>query len=254
MNYGLYLSASGAKAQMERQDVITNNIANAHTTGFKRDLVVMQSRLNAAYEDPTMSAYRLPVFKDQGGGVKAVGDGIDLTQSTFDETKSPSDFALNGRGFFTVAGDNGETLLTRDGRFMVDQNGRLLTVAAGNRPVLNSVGEPVTVDPNLPLAVASDGSISQDGQPTGVKLGLMDVADLRQIVKLGGNLMRTTGQLAPVTPNTQVLQGKLEDSGVEPMVEIVNMLSGQRAFDANTRMISYQDTTMSQLNTVGRVA
>jgi len=256
MNYGLYLSAMGARAQMNRQAVISNNLANSATTGFKRDLMVMQSRLNAAYEDPKMFPYRLPVVKDQGGGVLPMGDGIDLSQSELENSSNATDVALNGKGFFTVAGDNGEKLLTRNGRFLIDQTGKLVT-AGGNRAVLDSTGQPITLNPSLPLVIGNDGMISQGaggGQETGVKLGLADVADSRQLTKLGGNVMRAPGDLAQVPAETQVMQYKLEASGVEPMVEIINMMEGQRAFEANTRMMSYQDTTLSQLNTVGRVA
>jgi len=253
MNYGLYLSAMGARTQMERQAVISNNLANSNTTGFKRDLMAMQSRLNAAYEDPKMFPYRLPVVKDQGGGVLPVGDGIDLSQSELENSANPTDLALNGKGFFTVAGDNGEKLLTRDGHFLIDQSGKLVT-ASGNRAVLDNTGQPITLNPGLPVVFGIDGMISQGGAETGVKLGLADVADSRQLIKRGGNVMRAQGDLAQVPAETQVMQYKLETSGVEPMVEIVNMMEGQRAFEANTRMMSYQDTTLSQLNTVGRVA
>ena len=254
MNYGLYISASGAKAQMDRQAVITNNIANAHTSGFKRDLVNIQERRNAGLEDPTMRAYLPPDFKNASGGVVAVGEGIDLTPSSFKDTANPRDFALNGKGFFTVQGANGETLLTRDGRFMIDQSGTLRTVTSGNLAVLDNTGKPVVVNPSLPVNVANDGTIAQAGNPLDGKLGVMNVPDPRQLVKIGGNMLKNNGPLTAAPAETQVLQGKLEDSGVDPMLEIVNMIDGQRAFEANTKMMTFQDTLMSELNTVGRVA
>jgi flagellar basal-body rod protein FlgF len=253
MNYGLYLAASGAKAQMDRMDVISNNLANARTTGFKRDLVNMQARRNAALEDPRMAAYRMPVLRDQGGGVLAMGAGIDMTQGTFESSSNATDVALNGKGFFTVKGENDERLLTRDGRFVIDPNGRLVT-AAGSRPVLDSSGEEITLTSGLPVAVGADGQISQGDGETGVKLGLVDVADTRQLEKLGGNVMRARGEVTEVSAATQVMQYKLEASGVDEMVEIVNMMQGQRAFEANARMMTFQDQTMGQLATVGRVA
>jgi len=254
MNYGLYLSAAGAKAQLDRQAVITNNLANANTSGFKRDLVVMQSRMNAAYEDPRMAAYRLPIVKDIGGGVDAMGDGIDLSQSTIEETGNPTDLAISGRGFFMVQGENGEQLLTRDGRFMLDQDGHVLTVAAGNRPVLSKDGSPLVVDPNQKLRIDPDGTVWEGGQITDKKLALTDVSDPRYLVKVGGNLLKNNGTLKPVSVDTKMLQYKLENSGVDPMQEIITMMEGQRAFEANTKMMQFQDTTLSQLNTVGRVA
>jgi flagellar basal-body rod protein FlgF len=253
MNYGLYLSASGAKAQMDRLDVIANNLANVRTTGFKRDLVNMQARRNAGLEDPRMAMYSLPVLKDQGGGMLATGGGIDVTQGVFEDSSNATDLALNGRGFFTVAGDNGERLLTRDGRFLVDAGGHLVT-AVGNRAVLDSSGEAITVAPGLPVAVDADGQVSQGDGQTGAKLGLVDVADSRQLVKLGGNVMRARGEVTQVPADTKVMPYKLESSGVDEMAELVNLMEGQRAFEANARMMTFQDQAMGQLATVGRVA
>jgi flagellar basal-body rod protein FlgF len=253
MNYGLYLSASGAKAQMDRLDVIANNLANVRTTGFKRDLVNMQARRNAALEDPRMAMYSLPVLRDQGGGVLALGGGVNLTQGVFEDSSNSTDLALSGKGFFTVGGDNGERLLTRDGRFLVDVAGHLVTVV-GNRPVLDSSGEAITVTAGLPVAVGTDGQVSQGEGGTGVKLGLVDVADSRHLVKLGGNVMRALGDVTEVPVDTQVMQFKLEGSGVDEMAELINMMEGQRAFEANARMMTFQDQAMGQLATVGRVA
>src|SRR4051794_8448516 len=124
MLYGLYLSASGLQAQEIRQSVITNNLANANTTGFKRDLATVLARPNPAYEDPTLSQYRHSLLGKQGGGVFVQGGGVDLTQSSLLQTGKPTDLALEGRGFFTLKGDKeGETALTRDGRFLIDSNG-----------------------------------------------------------------------------------------------------------------------------------
>jgi flagellar basal body rod protein FlgG len=253
MNYGLYLSAAGAQAQMDRLAVVTNNLANSQTTGFKRDLVAMQARMNASYEDPRMAAYRLPVTQDQGGGVFSTNGGIDLSQGTIKDSGNPLDLALNGRGFFTVQGDNGKTLLTRDGHFDLDQEGNLLS---SGRPVLDKDGNPITLSSNGDVTIGKNGDISQGGSDTGISLGIVNVADSRQLIKLGGNRLRTAEGvgLTQAPADTQVMQYKLEESGVNEMAEIVNMIEGQRAFDANTKMISYQDQTMSLVNTVGRIA
>jgi flagellar basal-body rod protein FlgF len=98
--------------------------------------------------------------------------------------------------------------------------------------------------------------MTQGNAGSPVKLGVVDVTDARHIMKLGHDVMTVTGPdaLVPASPDTRVLQGQLEASAVDPMVEMVNMLEGQRAFEANARMISYQDSTMAQLNMVGRVA
>jgi len=256
MDYGLYVSAAGMKAQLARQDVVANNLANAQTTGFKRDLTLMQSRANAVNEDPTMFQYRAPVLEDMGGGMYASGAGIDLSQSLLESTGNQTDLALDGKGFFTVQGDNGQKLLTRDGRFLLDNQGNLVT-ATGGRKVLDANGQPITLNPDLPVVVGSDGMVTQDDAGgSGVQLGLANVSDSRKLVKLGGNVMAASNSddLANAPSETKVLQGHLEASGTDPVVELVNMMEGQRAFDANAKMISYQDTTLSQVNTIGRVA
>ncbi len=257
MNYGLYISAAGLRAQDARQSVIANNIANANTAGFKRDLVMMRSRANAVDEDPAMARYRLPVLENQGGGVNAVGGGIDLTQGHFNSTGNPTDLALDGKGFFTIQGADGQKLLTRDGSFQLNQDGRLVT-ANGGYAVLNDGGSPIVLDPKMGITVGSQGEIMQRDSLAGggAKLGIVNVSDPRQIIKLGRNLMtvRNPDALTAVPPQTVVLQGHLEDSDVDPTTEMVNMISGMRAFEANAKMISYADTAMSELNTVGRVA
>ena len=258
MNYGLYVSAGGMRAQEARQAVVTNNLANSKTVGFKRDLAMIQARANAAYEDPRMRGYRMPPFSDQGGGVTLQSGGIDLTQGMLETSRSATDVALQGRGFFTVGGKGSEThggkLLTRDGRFLKAADGSLVT-ADGGRPVLDDAGQPIVLNPNLGVTIDENGVIRQ-GEGAGVKLGVVDVKDPRKIVKLGQNLL-TTSEAADVVEaksDTQVLQYHTEASSVDPTAEIVNIMEGMRAFEANARMISYTDQTMSQLNTVGRVA
>ncbi len=142
---GLYISAAGLQAQDMRQAVIANNLANAQTNGFKRDLVSMQARLQAPREDVQMMKYLVPTFGNQGGGVNAMGVGMDLAQAPLVETTNQTDVAIEGRGFFTVKGDKeGEKSLTRDGQFLINTDGALVT-ANGGRPVLSSEGQPIVL-------------------------------------------------------------------------------------------------------------
>lgn len=260
MIYGLYLSAAGLQAQQARQNVLSNNLANAQTAGFKRDLATMQARANAVDEDPRMSRYRLPILQDQGGGVFASrGQGIDLTPASLESTGNPTDLALDGRGFFTVQGDlPGQKLLTRDGRFLLNSEGTLITANAG-RPVLNADGEPIQLNPTLPITIDARGRISQGdaapGGANGMQLGVVDVPDPRRLLKLGANLLTVDrpAALAEIPPATTIRQGSLENSGVEPITEMIHMMEGQRAFEANARLITFQDQTLQQLNQVGRI-
>lgn len=252
MLYGLYLSASGLKAQETKQAVISNNLANAQTPGFKRDLAVMRSRLNEAKENPAMGAYRDGLMSEEGGGVLVDGTYMDMSQGSVKTTGSANDLALDGRGFFTVSGPNGQRLLTRDGSFL-QQNGSLVT--KDGAVVLGADGQPIKLKAGVPIKVEEDGTILQDNNAVG-KVGIVDVKDSRDLVKVGGNLMTTdkADAITAAPAETVVRQGSLEQSGVDPMAEIVAMMEGQRVFDANAKMISYQDTTLQEINTIGRVA
>jgi flagellar basal-body rod protein FlgF len=253
--YGLYLSAAGLQAQERKQEVITNNLANANVNGFKRDLAVVRARANATYEDPTMRQYRVPVLENQGGGVLLQGGGVDLSQAPLQKSSNPKDLALDGRGFFVLKGDaDNKPILTRDGSFVINKDG-FLVQGSSNRPVISTNGEPIALNSALPFTVDEAGKVSQ-GEAASVQLKLVDVTDPRHLVKLGENVMTVDDEKAikPASPTTMVRQGSLELSGVNPMIEMVNMMAGQRVFDANAKLISLQDTTLQQLNTIGRLA
>lgn len=253
MLYGLYLSAGGLRAQELRQSVQSNNLANAGTYGFKRDLVAFQTRMNAVDEDPAMAAFRTQPYANISGGVMGVSGGIDLSQGGLQRTSNPADLALSGPGFFRVQGDNGQTLLTRNGQFILDSEGNLLTFN-DHRPVLSDAGTPVKLNPSLPFTVSKNGAISQ-GEGQGVQLGVTDVKDPRQLEKVGNNYLTADSKnLVAKQVTTSVLQNTLENSGVDPIVEMVNMMQGQRAFDANAKLIQMQDQTLQQINAMGRVA
>ncbi len=264
MDYGLYLSAAGMKSQLVRQDVIANNLANSQTNGFKRDLTMMRSRANPVFEDSGLAGLREPVLENQGGGVFINNGGIDLSQGLLEKTGNTTDLALDGKGFFTVQGENGQKLLTRDGQFLMASDGTLVT-ANGGRKVLDASGQPITLDTELPVQIGSDGAISQGGPSAaggtgggaaGVQLGIVDVSDPRKLMKLGANVLSVTSPdaLAAAPAGTRVRQGSLESSGTDPFSEMVNMMEGIRAFEANTKMISYQDTTLQEINTIGKIA
>ena len=202
-----------------------------------------------------MAGYAIASLRKQSGGVSLISGGVDLSQAPLKATANETDVALDGRGFFEVKGDKaGEKLLTRDGRFLIDHDGGLVSASSG-RAVLGSDGQPIVLNPNLPVQIETDGTISQ-GENGGVKLGMTDVSSATDLVKLGENLMKASSPAAlkDVPASTQVRQYHVELSGVDPIVEMVNMMENQRAFEANAKMISYQDTTLSELNTIGKVA
>jgi len=253
MTNGLYISAMGLQVQQYRQSVIANNLANSHTAGFKRAIANVQARANAALEDPRMAQYAQdPVYGQVNGGVWAQPTAFDWSQGTLKTSPGNTDLALDGEGFFTLQNAQGEKLLTRDGQFKIGLNGELHT--GHDLKVLDTGGSPITLNPALPVAVKGNGEITQAGQ-TVAKLGVVNVKETQSLEPVGQNTLRVRdGFLAAPAADTIVRQGYVEQSGVDPMTEIINMLEGQRAFDANAKMINMQDQMMSQLNTVGRVA
>ncbi len=253
MMYGLYLSTAGLQAEDYRQSVFANNLANSQTVGFKRDLAMIMSRQAAPYEDPAMAGYRVPVLSQQGGGVLAMPSRMDMTQGTLQSSSNKLDLALQGPGFFLVQGPDGKPALTRDGRFLINKD-QQLTMQNGTK-VLDDGGSPITLNPNIDITIQPDGQILQDGAKV-AQLGIRNVSDSSMLQKLGGNLITARPGIDLQTTHTDAIvkQGATEASGTDPIVEMVNMMEGQRVFEANAKMITYQDTILQEVNMMGRLA
>ncbi len=239
----MYISAEGAQVQAQRLQTIANNLANVETPGFKRDVAMFQSRFAEAIQQRLDYPGSRSV-NDLGGGVKIIDSATDFSTSTLRNTNIPTDFAVSGDGFFQVRGRDGDVLLTRAGNFMFDVNGRLLT--QDGLPVLDDGGGEITIDPSLPWDVYAGGRIVQDGAET--NLGLVRPQSLGDLVKVGGTMFRP---LAPATPvaadERDIRQGYLEQSGARPTQEMMAMIETTRAFEANTRLIQYQDGMLGGL-------
>lgn len=251
MIYGLYLSASGIMSNSYRQDVIANNLANSETTGFKRDETAFRERLTAAKESRKTGDWSDSVYEGLGGGLLAMPNHIDFSSGALTATGAPSDVAIQGKGFFAVKqGD--KTLLTRDGRFSVNQKGNL--VLQGGEEVLDNAGAPVHAGSDGPLAINSDGQITQNGRPLG-RLGVYNVENPASLTKVGGNLFATT-QNDPMRPAEATLHsGYVEQSNVEPTSEMADLMDTQRQIEANANMIRTQDSTLQRLvNDVGKIS
>ncbi len=244
MPYGLYISAEGAQAQQRRLEVIANNLANIETAGFKRDVPTFQARFAEAIQqgvDRAGSKSR----NDLGGGVKMNGVDTDYSSGSLRLTKIPTDFAINGDGFFQVRGHDGGVYLTRAGNFTLDPQGRL-TTQSGGLPVLDESGGEIVIDGTRPWEIHAGGQIVQDGAATAV--GLVQPRSLGDLVKSGDNLFRPLAPTAPVSEaNRDVRQGYLEQSGVNSTREMMAMIETSRAFEANTRLIQHQDSMISGL-------
>ncbi|HYO23949.1 MAG TPA: flagellar hook basal-body protein [Lacipirellulaceae bacterium] len=243
MPYGMYISAEGAQVQAQRLQVIANNLANVETPGFKRDVATFQARFAEAIQQ----GCDYPGSRgenDLGGGVKVIDTATDFSSSTLRDTGVETDFAVNGDGFFQVRGKDGQAYLTRAGNFTLDAGGRLLT--QDGLEVLDDGGGPITLDSETPWELHPGGRIVQDGAATA--LGLVRPQSLGDLVKVGGTMFRS---LAPVTQTPaeerDIRQGYLEQSGASPTKEMMAMIETTRAFEANTKIIQYQDSMIGGL-------
>jgi flagellar basal body rod protein FlgG len=252
MIYGLYLSATGVLTNSFRQDVIANNLANAETVGFKRDLALFHERLTESQERRLPPGYSDPMLEMLGGGVLASPMQIDRAQGELEPTGNTLDVAIQGDGYFKVS-RNGETRLTRDGRFALDTNGQMVMADGSGYRVLDPAGNPIYLDPRLPTTVGEEGVIGQRGAAV-AQIGLFDVPDPTLIAKEGDNLLSY-----PDIKKARAIQGTLrsefvERANVDPALELTQLMEAQRQLEANANMIRYQDQTLSRLvNEVGKI-
>lgn len=263
---GLYTAYTGMIEEQRRMDVMTNNLANSNTTGYKKEGTVNQSfddQLAIKIKDTSeiLPARRLG---DVNLGVKVGETYRDYSQGSFYVTDNTYDVALDGNGFFAIEfrSKNGQTSIkyTRDGNFTVDRNGYLMTkdgdyVLNANGAANSAGGQAnyVRVDPNQNVRIEADGTVYQDDNPVG-RIGVVDFADYNYLEKYGENLydVAAGGQL--IASNARVEQGCLEMSNVNIVSEMVSMITITRAYEANQKIITTIDDTLDKaVNTVGQV-
>ena len=258
MNYGLYLSASGVLTNMHRQDVIANNLANANTVGFKRDLAAFSQRLAETQEDNVDFDLANELLDRLGGGVLVAPSATDFRDGGLTESGNDLDLAISGRGFFTVRVDGPEgsvTRLSRDGRFTLNNDGELVTTI-GRHHVLDTEGQAIRIDRTQPVMIDETGVIRQNDQVAG-QIALGDVADHKQIRHLGHGLYGAAADAITTSPRPsgRINQGWLEQANVDPVREMVAMIESTRAINSNATLIQYHDAVMDKaVNTLGRVA
>lgn len=263
MIYGLYLSASGVLTNSYRQDVIANNIANAETVGFKRDLALFQERLTEAQDrrfrggPPGMPSGRTnDLLEALGGGLFVSPTKIDTKQGDFESTGNVLDVAIQGdNDYLMVQGQDGNPHLTRAGSLMVDEGGRLILSHSGEQ-VLDDKRKPIVIDGKLTsqTQIGKDGQILQAGNPA-AKIGVFSVTDPSQLTKRHGMLMdHPEIQTLRASKSPSVHSGMVERANVDPTTELAALMDAQRQLEANANMIRYQDQTLGKLvNEVGKI-
>lgn len=249
MVYGLWHSAAGLQAQQYRQAVITNNLANASTPGFKSDRIAFQERLSAA-RGGGQHAPGHATLDGLTGGVFVTPAYTDFSPSSINPSPNSLDVAISGDGFLAVQSPEGPRY-TRDGRFHRTNDGALIHGASGGA-VLDTGGNPIVLDSNAAVKIDRRGRLSQNGEVV-AQLELVDFADRGQLVKEGKNLF-SGDKARRIDAQGQIRQFATESSGVEPMSALVEMIAAARAYEVNASMITMQNETLGlAVNEVGRI-
>jgi flagellar basal-body rod protein FlgF len=219
-------------ADMERQDVTANNLANVDTPGFKRDIA-----LHRAFADE-LAMLGLPCAGSPMGS-RLARSVVDATQGDIVQTEAPLDLALDGEGFFLTEGPRGQ-FLTRNGRFTRSRDGELVT-HAGLR-VLGEKG-PLKL-PAGPVQVAESGNVYVGAQLVD-RLRIVLPSGTSEMAKVGDSLM--AAGTAPAGGKVRVRQGCYERSNVTAIAELSSMMLGLRRFEASQKALTAQDASLEQL-------
>ncbi len=242
----LYTAANGMLLQQKKMDILTNNIANVETTGFKKDGMVTGSFANMLIS--RINANGATAIGTMTLGANVAEQYTDYTQGSLDQTDRMLDFALTGDGYFAVTTQNG-TMYTRDGNFTVSADGYLVT-NDGNY-VQNTAGNKIYVGSGT-VSVDASGNLSVNGAAAGT-LKIVAFADNTLMQKAGNNLYTTT-QTPVAAAGTTLKQGYLEASNVDMAEQIVNMMSINRTYEVNQRIVKMIDETLNKtVNEVGKV-
>lgn len=252
MVYGIYMSAAGLQTNQYRMEVLANNLANTDTPGFKHDLAVVRERLVASRERMAGLDAGDQALDGMTGGSLVAPTVTSFEQGPIEMTDRPLDVAINGEGFFRVETPQGERY-TRDGRFLINADGGLVT-AAGFHPVLNANGTPIVLPPEAASAARIDGGGVVRAKDTSYgRLGVVGFDDQTLLRKTGGNLVESLGATShDVTADLR--SGALEKSTVDPTRAMVTMIEVSRAYELNSTMVGLADATLGRaVNDIGRI-
>ncbi len=253
----LWIAKTGLDAQQTQMDVISNNLANVSTSGFKRARAVFEDLLYQTVRQPgaqSSEQTQLPSGLQIGTGVKPVATERIFTQGNLQQTGNSKDVAIQGNGFFQVLMPDGSTSYTRDGSFQSDANGQMVTASG------YAVQPAITIPADTQsLTIARDGTVSvvQAGSVTPVTIGTLQLATFINpagLQSLGENLYGETSASGTPSSNTPgsngaglLNQGYVETSNVNVVEELVNMIQTQRAYEINSKAIQTSDEMLQRL-------
>jgi flagellar basal-body rod protein FlgG len=237
MNSGMYSAISGNIAAMDKLDVISNNLANINTPGFKKDKMTFEVVLSGAGAQPAV-----PMGKTADPIIQKENIYTDFSAGPVKESGNTFDLAIDGSGFFTVSTPNG-VAYTRQGNFHLTADGTLVTT--DGYPVMGQGGEIKVTGSRV--EINTKGEITVDGNAAGA-INLVDFPQPYNLTKSGSALFVQANpqQAAPTASTAQVRQGYLEGANVDPISEMVQMIETNRYFEACQRVIQGYDTMASK--------
>ncbi len=253
----LWISKTGMEAQQTQLDIISNNLANVSTTGFKRAHAVFEDLMYQNLRQVGSSSSeqsQLPTGLQIGLGVRTVATSRSFAQGNVQQSSNPMDVAIQGNGFFQITMPDGTLNYTRDGSFQIDAQGRLVT-ATGN-PVANGVTVPANA---TSVSISANGTVTAmiPGNVTPQPIGTITLANFVNPAGLdprGQNLYAesaASGQPQAGTPAANgmgsLMQGYVETSNVNVVQELVTMIQTQRAYEMNSKAIQTSDQMLQKL-------
>lgn len=261
---GLYTAYTGMVNEQKRLDILSNNLANADTNGYKKEGTTSQTFADElAIKIKDTSSYS--ISRRIGGMSMGVHIGetyTDYSEGNLKVTDNKTDFALDGDGFFAISytdkAGNSSVKYTRDGAFVVNTAGYLVTkdgdfVLNRNDARNGNVNGRIRVNPNLEITVDEFGNISQNGQVV-ANIGYVDFEDYNYLAKYGENMYDLVDGGTVIESEATVRQGIIESSNVNVVSEMVNMITISRAYQAGQKIINAVDETLDKaVNQVGRV-
>jgi flagellar basal-body rod protein FlgG len=253
----LWIAKTGLDAQQTNLDVISNNLANVSTNGFKRQRAVFEDLLYQTMRLPgaqSSQQTQIPSGLTLGTGARPVSTERIFTQGNLQRTDNPLDISINGNGFFQITMPDGTTAYTRDGAFQKDNTGQV--VSANGYPI----SPPIVIPQDaISLSISRDGivEVTTPSTTTPTQIGTIQLAGFINnggLLSVGENLFMETASSGSPTPNTPgsngvgvLNQAMVETSNVNVAEELVTMIQTQRAYELNSKVVSTSDAMLGRL-------
>lgn len=253
----LWIAKTGLDAQQTNLDVISNNLANVSTNGFKRARAVFEDLLYQTMRQPgaqSSQQTQIPSGLMLGTGVRPISTERNFSQGSLQRTEGPLDIAINGNGFFQIQMPDGTLAYTRDGSLQLDSTGQIVT--SSGYPLSPAITIPSTA---TSVSISRDGIVSytEQGVTTPTQIGTIQLAGFINnggLQSTGENLFVETASSGTPTPNTPgtngvglLNQGYVETSNVNVAEELVTMIQTQRAYELNSKAVSTSDAMLAKL-------